>query len=424
MLAFILFYGNVINLANYSVLSYTFSGAGYSNPIFELVKYSRLPMLFVGVLLFSVVMVRSVKLRSFIVKNVDIFLFLLVMISGLINSLDIINGLFYTLWQSAALITVLLFLFFLNKHSDRENSFRNFMQLLFWSNFFVLPLLVFNFHTLGSGWTYYMAFSSKTFYPYCLLTILLAMYSSRVLLNRSIFNGPKRRNLLFEWILILGCLFFCFVSARRTPLFLMVLLTPPYIYLTVGRRLWKRIALVFVLVTAIAASIPVTLKYINEHKYELAALKKLNDLSKSSGDFSKDASYNERKLVWDSYFKVYKRYPIVGVGSYNGSVVHTKMFDGERVEGYSTHNLYLGILVEHGLLGILLFATIFVRSLIILFISSKFRFFILYNIFLIAPILIINWNEYNLIPGQIFYWSTILVIIFPRIYLLYNNRYS
>lgn len=418
LVTYLLLYANILNIANYSFLSYTFSGGNTSNPIFELLKYSRLPVMLIGGLIFTIGLLQDKKLRTFCLQNIDLFLFLMAMGLGLINSIDHINGVFYTIWQSAALITILLFIYHLKKSKIQLDSVRFLLQLLFWSNFIVLPLLLLNIRSLGSDWSYYMAFSSTTFYPYCLLSLLISIYGCRVLTQRSLFTSSPSRNKLYELICICLLILFCFISARRTPLILMILLSIPYLYIMIGKRVWKKAMLVTSIIIAILISIPIAQSYVEEHKYELAILKKLNDLVQSEGDVTQDASYNERILVWNSYWKVFQKNKIVGVGAYNSGLVQSKMFAGSSVAGLSTHNLYLGILVEHGILGFCLFMFIILKSIATLLLRAPFDFFIKYVGFLIIPVLLINWNEYNLIPGQVFYWTTVLVLIFPRIYLL------
>lgn len=359
-----------------------------------------------------ILLLKNSKLSGFFLYNVDVFIFLFLTYLGLINSIDIANGLFYTLWLSGATVLCLSFMFYLKTYCFNDEKFHAFFKLLFWSNFIVLPFLILNINSLGKNWSYDMAFSSSTFYPYCLFSMIISLYGCRLFTKKSIFNF--KFEILIEILTILLIVFFCFLSARRTPLFLIIILTFVFSYYTVGKSLTKKILLSIFLILVGILITPKISKYIENHKYELSILKKVNDIQNSKGDISKDASYNERILVWNLYNQIISMHPVIGTGSYNSSLFLKEIFPNSRLNGYSTHNLYRGILVEHGFLGLLSFIVVLIRSSFLIVKKSKIKYIYFYFTFLLIPVIVINWNEYNLLAGQVFFWTTLLIILFPR----------
>jgi len=401
---------------------YSFSGGRVSNPLFELVKYSRFPVMFFA---FYIVANLSTSFRKgiyiYFLQNIEVIIFIIVMFGGLINSPDLFNGVFYTTWQMLCWLCTLTFFYLLIRNYSLKDRLRFFFQLLFWSNFIVFPLLLLKIGTLGNTLVYNMAFSDKAFYPYCLLSMFISILASRAFCERSLFDislpflSKKNSNLLLEAFLVAALILFCFVSARRTPLFVMILQILVYTYFIIGRTLWKKIAYILFVVGLLSYSIPKILTYIEAHKYELTVLKKLDDIQSGEG-IEGDPSYTARQEVWSMYWEIIKEYPLFGVGASNSTVVHEKTYPYEMLGGYSTHNLYVGILAEHGFLGLLMFIIIVVRGLIIILMKGR-KYIGIYGLLILLPALAINWAEFNLIPGQVFYWSTVLFFLFPRLFL-------
>lgn len=408
----LLYFSNLVNIGNYSFLSNSFSGVAGSNPLFLAIKYSRLPLLLAGAFVVFHQLIQAREVRSYFIANADLLLLGGVMYLGLFNALDVVNGLFYTVWHSAVFVVILYFFYILKRDFTEKERVLFFFRFLFWSNFIVIPLLIINMRSLFANWSYDMAFSNQTFYPYCLLSIMAAMYGARVLGGSSVFKSKWSG--WFELVLVGMLIFFTFVSARRTPLFLMVFMTLFFSFYAVGRRMWKRVFLFVVLAVTLVISIPKGMKYMYEHRYELSMLKKINDIQESGGELSKDASYNERGKIWKSYLVILERNALFGTGSYNSTLWHKHLFKSVNYRGYSTHNLYRGALIEHGYIGFSLLLFVILRSVWILLMRSSLRFVFRYGTFVLLPVLLVNWNEYNLIPGQVFYWTTMLVILFPR----------
>lgn len=408
----VLFVSNFLNIGNYSFLSYSYSGFPTSIAFFEFLKYFRLPMVLIGLLLLVVLQYKNHSLSRYFLYNIDIFIFLSFTYLGLLNSLDIINGVFYTIWLTGAFVIGLYSMFYLKRYNSNMERVQKFFKFLFWSNFIVLPLLILNLPSFGKNWSYDMAFASSTFYPYCLLSMLISIYGNRLFTSQSLFK--IKYSFVFEIIIVFLIIIFCFMSARRTPLFLMITLSLIYSFFVIGTSIFKKILLSVILISLGIILLPKLSIYIEKHKYELSILKKINDLQNANGDIGKDASYNERVILWGLYDNIIALHPFIGTGSYNSTVFLKKHFPNSRMNGYSTHNLFRGILVEHGFLGLLSFIVIVLRSCYLILMKSKLKYAFYYFAFLLIPILIINWNEYNLLAGQVFFWTTVLVILFPR----------
>ncbi len=412
-LTYVLLVCNLINLGNYSFLSFSFSGQSNSNIIGDLIKYSRLPLLIGASLILMLRLIDDIDLRKFFISNVDVIIFVGSLYLGLANALDVFNGVNYSLWHTCSIFVLLGYLYYLRETIGQSGSIRFIFQFLFWSNFIILLLLFTNLPTLGSSFSYSMAFSSKSFYAYSLLTLVICILSCRVISKESLFRF--RYGVLFEWVVVISCLFFCFISARRTPLFLMFIILLIYQNRIFGNQLYKRVFLICTLLFAIIVSTPIILKNIKKYNTELSVLYKINNLINSNGNLEKDSSYSERLKVWKIYRSIFQTHPIVGVGSFNGPLYSKAKFSHLYESKYSPHNLYLGILVEHGVLGMFFFIIVVLRSEFIFFTKMGFIKFAQFNFYFVVPILVINWNEYNLIPGQVFYWTTMIVFLMPRV---------
>lgn len=413
----ILAYSHFINVANYSFLSYTYGGADTSTPISALLRYSRLPVLLLGLVVSLLVFTGSRNIRLYFLQNWDILLLCITFFLGIPNALDPINASLYALWNSAAFLCVLTFF-----HEIRKSGvlirWSSVFRLVFWSNFIVLPLLMLNLPTAGQSFEYHMAWSSKFFYPYCLLSMLMSIYGMHLFCNRGIyFFRSQRLNSWLELLTIILIFLFIFLGARRAALFVAIAISGPYLFFAVGRRYWKKVILFIIFALALGVSVPLALNYISENEQTFKVLKKLSDIRESGGDLSKESSYSEREKIWGQYWKIVDDHPFTGVGAYNGTIVHTRYYPGNDTQGYSTHNLFMGALVEHGFIGLTALILFLIRSLWIGFFKISSRDYLIYLFFLFVPILAINWNEYNLIPGQVFYWSTFLVFLVPRMFL-------
>lgn len=409
---FILYYSNIVNIGNYSFLMYDFTGGTSSNFIFDSLRYIRLPILLLITITILATLNRHKKLASFYLKNWDVIIFIIVSYFGLMNSIDLVNGIFYTVWNTAALIFIIAFFHHLKSNYSFKEGLSILFKILFWSNFIVLPFLFLNLPYIGSTWEYNMAFGSSTFYPYSLLSMIMALYAHQLFLHRSLLH--IKYNKLIENFTVFSILFFCFMSGRRTPFILMTIMAVLYLFHGIKRNAILGLMTIALIVIVAAYILPSAINYSENNQDGFFMFKKINDLQQTDGNLSNDGSYSVREYIWQMYDAVISENPATGTGAFNSVVHHNAIFINQPFAGSSPHNLYIGLIVEHGYLGFFSFMILLLRSCLIwIKLNSSYNSFV-YFFFLLLPTLVINWNEYNLLVGQIFYWTTMLIILLPR----------
>ena len=169
----------------------------------------------------------------------------------------------------------------------------------------------------------------------------------------------------------------------------------------------------------------VTNSYINTGNNSLTSSQNNNLLQEEINkvnrkDNSKDFS-NGRFEIWQGALRVWKNHPIFGVGFKNVNSNINKYLSEETVKNYpnlseDTHNIYLEVLVSHGLIAFLLF---FIYFIIIMFKYLAFLLkykqnniykyeLILYHFIILTSLLIINLFDSNIL----YFFSIFIVPIF------------
>ncbi|GLU50664.1 hypothetical protein Dfri01_01250 [Dyadobacter frigoris] len=124
-----------------------------------------------------------------------------------------------------------------------------------------------------------------------------------------------------------------------------------------------------------------------------------------------ETSYSERQKLWDTYLDAFYQKPVMGEGlaAVNRITENTK----NNADRLSAHNTFVGLLAETGLSGTLLLFVVILRSVLL---AERIKNIVWTKIYLtlFIPTLLINWVEYNLIPGQIFFLYTMIVWLLPR----------
>ena len=121
------------------------------------------------------------------------------------------------------------------------------------------------------------------------------------------------------------------------------------IMLISNKRIFRKL-FPFVLISAIAVPLGLSLRYIN-----------------SKGDFL--ASNNHRMDIWQYSLDMFLHHPIIGLGAGTDNI-HTLLRDTYGLDRAHTHNLFLQALVEGGLLGAVfvgLIIAVIVKALLALF---------------------------------------------------------
>lgn len=425
ILVFVIILSTNMNIGNYSFFTYSFDGTLIRGIIGKLLAASRLPICLLPLVLFLGI---GYKLRkqigSFLIQNLDVVLFVLASWFSIINSIDKVNAFFYTVWHNAIFFAILAYFFYIaHKSYNRFDRLYNLGFILFWSNVIVLPFLLVNLNNMIGGGILDMAFSGIPFAPYCVLSLMFATY---IFLYLKKNNPTSKKGLLrfsrplywffslFLFILLLG-------GARRTPLVISIVLTLGFLYLYYGTNLWQRVVIIGVMMYSVflfVISIPIIIERYGDQFYTLERFSQIEfdaGGNISEGKFSK--SYMDRLLIWDSYFKLVRENPVFGTGLFNSKIHHVDRFKNWRLAGYSPHNSYISIIVEQGYIGIFFFLIVLFRSIFLMATKERTRLRYLYFLILIS-MLVINWNEYNSLGGQVFFWTSFLIILYPRVYLV------
>jgi len=417
-------------MGNYSFLQFTYSGSKYNIGLNILISYLRFPLTFLPIfLMFSISRKSRIKLVYFLNRNIDIVLFVLFGVVGLINFPFYINGYIYTLLFGASLILILLYIFFISEYKKDFESFYILSKMLVISHGILLllgliSLSTFDFITRSNLHFFTLKFGDVLFFSNPIFIIALSLGYIYIYQRRRLYRFATTISKLSYFRMISICLTFIFVclllfiSNRRTPLILLGCIIPFIFYFSVKSRFLKYMLLLLIPISFIyvAAMIP---KYLEENRNQSKLLNRLDRIEIKDGNVD-DASLEIRLHIWKSYLQVFNKYPLIGVGYGNLVPVHNSSISpGNSIRNKSPHNTFLGLLVSNGIFGALLFAFITIRSMTIFLIRSKGVFKYYYSLVLVC-ILIMNYLEFNLYPGQSLFWPTFIILLFPRIYL---NKY-
>lgn len=380
MFLFVLY--GFFNYGNYGYLRYDING-NYVSPIINSLVYLRLPicLILASSLAYSSLIYNKDKFLFF-KKYWDVLLFFI-----WIFLISIVNlKLIYPVWFFFAFIGFFKFFSYIKgiSYSNIEfiiNSLKIVLIAYLFGTFFGLisiPNLV-----LGSQDIY---FSSKTHYTYCVLVV------ASLILIINLTRGKTNLRLL-EWAFILACIILLLYSGRRAPL--IVLLINLCIYLLYSRNF------IFPIIVAFSTL------FINYNLTGLLTFDRINRVN-FSNDVMDDSSYNERLSLWDYYVNEVKEtdYLGFGLGKINS--------ESKSYETTGTHNTFLSVYYQSGILGLTLWLLIIFRSLFIIFKLTSFKLKIVFMM-LFAPFFFISWFENTFNPGQIMFQYNISLIIISRL---------
>jgi len=410
----------ILNVANSSFLTYDIAGNRTNSQLGDVIAALRLPIVFLGLLIFFGS--SSSKSRSaFFRINRDIVLFALVPWISIIFAPDKINASFYTLWHTSIFILILYFFFMASKIYRPSEIIFHVARLLIYGNILVLPFLIFDIDKVFQGNELEMIYSNRTFYPYCLLTVI---GSSLIILHfRKFLPFEVKKSFLlkfnsnFYYLLIAVCTLFILASGRRAPLLVEIGLILYFISFHWGRLPVARFLSVSISLLLLFAIILNAQSFIDKYKQDFASLNRLSLVRYDSEEGLVEADYTQslavRAELVTSYSKIVADYPVFGVGLYNGRIMHRQYYGSWILANFSTHNTYLGILVETGWVGFIIFLVILIRSGRYIIRANAFHRRLVLLLFI--PALMINFNEFNSLGGQVFFWPTVLAVILPRI---------
>lgn len=396
-LPIILFF--MLTIGNYSFLRYSYSGSVTLSGLTAL-PYLRvlLPLWIIG---FAVR--HHFYLTWRILKiNADVVLLTFCWLVSSLLSLNVKSYLLYGCWSLVSFWSVLLFLSFNALLSDTVHSYFSRIMASIWTgNLLILGLLLLSLILRPpSGGIYTLLFTSNTFWAYPVFVIgTIALIRIRPALT------PRYQ---FMHILILGlCIFSVYLSARRSPF---LILASGLILSYLSRKLSR--VLILILFTALYLVVmrpsfsQSTLQVLPE-SFMSYRLKRMFGYMRNH----QETSYQTRLQVWDHYLKAFQEHPVWGNGlAFNP---YRGRNESEKREQLSSHNTFVGILAETGVVGMVVFIFVILKSLYLLKRRLPAAQYLTYFL-LFIPTLTINWVEYNLTPGQILFMFNLIVWLFPR----------
>ncbi|MCF0056740.1 O-antigen ligase [Dyadobacter sp. CY356] len=390
-----------LNIGNYSFLRYSIHGTEIPSNILNLISGFRILLPFwIVVYSFNLHIKLTAKI---LLQNIDIVaLSLSWMLSGLL-SLEISSYLLYGIWTLLSLWAILLFISYTAIISQSLPAFSlNILRVIWYGNFVILILdLVSLIFLKPMGGMLNIFFASNTFWAYP--TMIMGILA---LINIRFTPASLVKKLYYLAVLILSVIAVYF-SARRSPLFCLIL-TIPLLYFPLKSP--QIILIIFLFISSysfidsttgkhLLASLPDSyMKYRIERMFGLVQGRT-------------ETSYSGRQKIWDIYLDAFYEKPVMGEGlaAVNRITENIKNKD----ERLSAHNTFIGLLAETGLAGTLLLFVVMLRSI---FLAGRMRSAIWTKIYIILfiPTLLINWVEYNLIPGQVFFLYTMIIWLLPR----------
>lgn len=390
-----------LNIGNYSFLRYSLNGSENPSSILKIISGFRI-LLPLWIVVYSLNLHFRLTVKI-LLRNIDVILpSICWLLSGLL-SMEISSYLLYGIWTLFSLWAILLFVSYtaLISQSLPKYSF-NFLQTLWYGNFVILILDILSLISLGpKGGILNLFFASNTFWAYP--TMIMGILALIKLRFTSASLGKK---FYYAAILIISVTA-VYYSARRSPLFCLILTIP---LLCLPLKAPQIIFIFFLLITSYSFIDSANGKEFLDSlpdSYMKYRITRMFGLVQGW----KETSYTERQKLWDIYLNAFYKKPVMGEGLAAVNRIAENMKNNEN--RLSAHNTFIGLLAETGLSGALLLFVVILRSIIL---AGRIRDtgWIKIYIILFIPTLLINWVEYNLIPGQILFLYTMIVWLLPR----------
>jgi len=390
-----------LTIGNYSFFRYSFSGKEYTSLLLQSISNIRLiiPLWIVSYCLwFNFSM--TIKI---IKEHIDILFLGLSWLISCLLSMDAISYLLYGLWSFFSLISILLFVCYSAVISSTSKIFLyRIIHTLWIGNFIILMLDIISILTTKPyNGMYQIIFSSNTFWAYPTLIIgILSLVKIRLTTDQLL------KKLYYLCILAIS-LFAIYFSARRSPLFSLILSTILYFIPSRLPNLLLALCILIMSYTLVNSPTGDRLTESLPDSYMKYRLQRMLGMVKGQ----QETSYTERQKIWKMYLERFYKKPVMGEGL--ASMQRIMATKESKKKDFSAHNTFIGLLAETGLLGSLLMLIVVSRSIfqtLRLANNAWLRIYIL----LFIPTILINWVEYNLIPGQIFFLYTMIIWILPR----------
>jgi len=390
-----------LTIGNYSFFRYSIYGSESISPLLKLLPFLRL---FIPVWIILYCLCFNLKFTSKVIKdNFDVISLGLSWLVSCLLSLNTSSYLLYGLWSLFSICAVLLFVCYTGIISGTGLVFlKNILNTLWIGNFVIVILdVVSMLLAKPRGGMYHILFSSNTFWAYPtmimgMLAIIKMRYTTDYFLKK-----------LYYGSLFLISLVAIYFSARRSPLFALLVTT---VLFYIPFRLPQLLLITFIFILSYTFLDVSASKNIIESlpdSYMKYRIERMSGLIKGR----KETSYTERQKIWEIYLDRFYTRPVMGEGL--SAIQRITKKDRSKIDGLSAHNTFIGLLAETGIVGALLILVVLGRSFLIIKRTGSTD-WIKFYIILFIPTLLINWVEYNLIPGQIFFLYTFIIWLLPR----------
>lgn len=400
----------LLTIGNYSFFRYSIGGISGAPLVLRIISQLRL-ILPIWIIFFALRF--NFRFTGKIIgDHIDVVLLGVSWLISSIASLDVASYLLYGTWTLTSLVAVLLFVSYTGLITQNLSFYLLRILQVIWLGNGIIILMDFVSILLRrpGGTAYNIIFSSNTFWAYP--TMIMGVLS---LILFKFFAKSQRQKILYI-IVFLIALYLVYFSARRSTLFVLVFSAGLCL---VPLRLPQLLLISFMLSFLVLAGAAIDTRQVLDSLPESSMkyrLERMFGLVKNT----KESSYDDRQKIWDVYFQSFYDNPLLGAGLASNERLAEKFPRG--LKGYSAHNTFVGMIAETGILGSVLFLIVIARSLLLLLRVNNRKWIQIYVI-LFVPTLLINWVEYNLIPGQIFFLYSVVIWLMPRgIVYLSQNR--
>lgn len=390
-----------LTIGNYSFFRYTLHGVETTSSVLRFIPNVRF---IIPVWIFWYCISFNLRLTSKILRdNFDVLVVGLSWLLSSILSFDMSSYLLYGTWSFFSLCAVLLFISITAFISDTRAEFiLRILNVLWIGNFVIIILDIASMLFLAPGITMSnILFSSNTFWAYPTLIMgIVALIKMRFTTESLI----KTAYYICIFVISLIAVYF---SARRSPLFVLILTS---VLLFIPPRIPHIILISLIVISSFSFLNSSTGKNLIDalpDSYSKYRIKRMFGWVKDR----KETSYLERQKIWNTYLDKFYNKPVLGEGL--SAVQHISKSSKTKTDGLSAHNTFIGLLAETGLIGTGLLIFMLGKSILLLRKARSVNWIKIY-ILLFIPTLLVNWVEYNLIPGQIFFLYTMIIWLLPR----------
>lgn len=219
------------------------------------------------------------------------------------------------------------------------------------------------YHSLKTDENYFFSYSFSFIHQTVYFSMYLLFAISILLFNSRIIKNQKAKNLAIVFLL-LGV----FQTLNKAGILILFLLTIYFVFCKVNKKKYALIGSILITLIGLVFFIKNPRfenfkKTIFESKYEMGVkdFKKIKNNNPNRGNF--------RLMLWDSSLDLIIENPILGIGAggshnrlYEVFAVKRQWFD--KSEKFHSHNQYLQIILDIGILGLIVFLLI-IREIII-----------------------------------------------------------